>query len=649
LETFIRTVLTQDHFHYPASFAEYLARLSIGLDAAFMDAARTIVGDSFVDSDEAIAYGALQDFEGYEFIVDMAVDVLSLTEDDIRKRAQTQLDVINCVYEDEYAEDVEANLRGDTARRLLDAYVETARKNKLYTCMSTHRHVEYIRPLWLKKIAQSVKLDEFDEVEFAAAFAVGFETVDEESLWLTLSGCWSPRYRSALVNRLRDGSSLPTIELAAFVCILKNESSTAFTVIADLLKHGAVERLVQISRVFAHLCHNRTSDGEDNKLLVASTVGLLPAPYDEICAAEVAKSNGQSPALSAAARQLLQRVEDPGSSIRSLRLHLAESLDFSVEDDVRWALTANDDPQLAVVAMELAIQHGMLQDVEGALQHRFAHVVARALTSVASRHEVPLPEYLLSFSSHRASPVRLALVNAITRKMHPAYKQTLAQLSGDTWSRQSCGGEQPIARIAVAGLAGLVEFGMLSDLEEIKLLLGNGLMSRDEEVLNATCLLLARSSFTMQHHLLEFVVNLRKGELQSAAISALLRSHHLLDQQLIDGISADQISNSHERVACVLALLLGIRGTPSLVLATAKELALDTHRSIFLILVARMLKPRSPGTARDILQMLTANQEIISRAMACRPEPIDEELLVDLGNLTARGEVLKYFGFEPVV
>lgn len=648
LEIFIRTVLTQDHFHYPEAFAQYLARLSIGLEVAFLDAARTIVGDSFVDSDEAIAYGALQDFEGYESIVDMAVGVLTLTEDDLRSHAETRMDVINCVYEDEYAEDVETNLRGHTARRLLDAYIETARKNKLHTCMSTHRHIEWIRPLWLKKIAESAKADNVDEVEFAAAFEAGFGTVDEEFLWLTLSGCWNSRYRSALLARLRDGSPLPAIEHSAVACLLKNESSAAFAVVADLLKHGAVERLVQISRVVAYLCRNSTSDGEDHQSVAASAVGQLPIPFDEICAAEVAAANGQVPVLSAAAWKLLQDIDDPGSMIRSLRLHLARSLGFSIEQDVRWALKASDDPHLAVMAVELAIQRGMFREVEGALAHRFAHVVARALTSVASRLEVPLPEYLLAFSSHRASPVRLALATVLTARMHPAYKQTLAQLAGDTWSRQSCGDEHPIARVAIAGLASLVEFGMLSDHEEIKLLLGNGLRSSDEEVLNTTCLLLARSSFNMQHHLLELAVTLRKGELQSAAISALLDSHQLLDQQLIDGITVEQMSISHEKVASVLAVLLGIRGTPSVVLAMAKELALDSHRSIFLLLVARMLRVRSPRTAQDILQMVTADQRLIEWTLTCYSEPVDEKLFVDLGNPAARKQVLKYFGFQAV-
>jgi hypothetical protein len=638
LEIFIRTVLTRDHFHYPASFAEYLARLSPGLEAAFMDAARTVVDDSYIDSDEAIAYGALQDFDGFEAVVDLAVGVLRLTEDDLRERAETRLDVINNVYEDDYADDVEANLRGHTADKFLKAYVKCARNNKKQAHLAIHRHIDWIRPLWLQQIIECARQDGIDEDEFAAAFKVGYGTRDEEALWLALSNRWNPQYSLELAARIRDGASTSAVEHAALACILKNDSQTCFALLADLVNDGAIERLVHIGRGIAYLCRSCTNDGDNHRAVAEAAAVQLPYPYDEICAAETALKDEKAPVLSQTARQVLEGIDDASGLVRSLRLQLDESLAFSVEDDVRWALEASDDPQTSVFAVEAAIRHGMSREVEAALDHRFAHVVARALTSIASTLETPLPAHLLAFVTHRGSPVRLALVAALTARVHPSYQQTLVQLAEDKWSTHYPDGEQPIARVAIAGL---IELDMLKDNEGIKLF-GSAIMSSDREVLNAICLLLARSSANMQRQILDLAVRLDHEGVQSAATAALLSAHESIDQQLIDGITAEQIASCHERVASGLALLLGARGTPSLVLVKAKELATNTERRVLLLLVACMLNDRTPTVAREIAQMVSADREVVDWALGCRTTTIHEDLIANLGDPTICAEVIQY-------
>ncbi len=235
VETFIRTILPQDRVHYPTSFADELAQLASGLATAFIDAAGTAVHYGFIPSDDAIAYGALNYIEGFEAVVDMAVDVLTSTKAQLQSATETQLDIINDVYSDDYAQHLSENDDGYTASEFLKAYVGRVRVEKGWQYVVQHRYADRLRSYWLQSLAGEAREDRVNGEEFADAFQAGYGTKDEDDLWLALLNEWSPQYLRALETRLSEGSQDVRIEQVALECLLKHVPEAFSTIVNDLV------------------------------------------------------------------------------------------------------------------------------------------------------------------------------------------------------------------------------------------------------------------------------------------------------------------------------------------------------------------------------------------------------------------------------
>ena len=223
VETFIRNILPEDQTYYPTSFVADLARLSSGLEAAFLDAARKAVYYGYIASDDVIAEGALNDIESFETIVDMAADVLTPTEEDRRKAEETNLDITNDVHSEEYAQHLADNDDGYTASEFLKAYVARARQTKGWRHVVQHRHAEKLRFYWLRALLEEAREGGVSDEEFAGAFEAGFGTADEDELWSTLLTRWKPEYRPTLERRVREGSAHLRFEHTALECLLDRD------------------------------------------------------------------------------------------------------------------------------------------------------------------------------------------------------------------------------------------------------------------------------------------------------------------------------------------------------------------------------------------------------------------------------------------
>lgn len=643
VETFIRTILPQDRIHYPTSFSDELARLSSGLGAAFLDAARTAVHYGYIASDDAIAHGALSDIEGFEAIVDMAVDVLTPTEKDLRKAAETHLDIINDVYSEDYAQHLAENDDGYTASEFLKAYVGRVREEKGWQYIVQHPQVDRLRSHWLRALAEEAREGRLNGEEFGGAFQAGYGTQDEEAIWLALLNGWDPQYRQQLKTRFGEGAPNVDIERAALACLIEHESEAFSAILADLVEQGATNRLVEISRGIACLRSGYFRDGSKHIAAAEAAAVLLPQPFGEICSAEIAQRGKEPPNLSDEARGILAEIPNPSNQVRVLRLELDAGLTLPVEDDVRWALETSDDSSTAILAVEAAIRYGMTEEVEGALDHRFAHVVARALRAVATLIAEPLPEHLLAFATHRASPVRRALVDVLKTKPHPAHKETLIKLAGDKWTKSSMfyGNEADDYPIAQAAIAALVDLSPLGDKEE-KTLFSIATDTSDPDVRDAIFRLLASSGIVMQNELFELAVEPGRERVRSSAAFALLQACDLIDQCVVDKITPKLVATRYEPVAGVLALLLGWRGAIPTVRAAAEELATNSKRRGLLLLTVWLLKDRNQLVAEEIAAMLPAGHKAASWALGGTLTEVDDTTIADLGDPAVCAEVLRY-------
>lgn len=614
------------------------------MTTAFLDAARKAVHYGCIASDDAIAHGALKDIEGFEAIVNEAVHVLTPSEEDLQEAAKTHLDIINDVYSDDYAQHLSDKDDGYTASEFLKAYVERAREKKGWRHVMQHPHIDRLRPYWLRALADEAREGRINSEEFADAFQAGYDTKDEDDLWLALLKMWNPHYRCALETRIREGSPNVDIEYAALVCLLEHTPDAFYAIVADLAERGAANRLVEIGRGIAHLrdgylcaCH-----------AAEAAAAQLPQPFDEICEAENALFRKGIPALSDAARDALASISGASDQVRALRLELDTSITLPVEDDVCWALGTSDDSRTAVLAVKAAIRHGMTREVEAALNHRFAHVAACALTAVTTPLATPLQPRHLAFATHRASPVRRALVEVLKTKHDPAHQTTLIKLAGDQWSKNTMHygrdtDDYPIARAAVAALRNLRPLG---DKDEENLF-AIATDTSDQHLRDAILLLLAESGFAMQKKLFDLAVEPGNARIQSSAAYALLQVGEQIEQRVVDEITPQMLATRYEPVAGVLAVLLGWRGAIPEVNAVAKELATNPKRRVLLLLLVWPLKDRDRVVAEEIAAMLPAGHKAVAWALDGALAIVDDATIADLGDTAVCAEVLEYMKIKP--
>jgi hypothetical protein len=647
IEMFIRSVLPHGGADYPKSFANELDHLSPDLTDAFLDAAKTAVHFGYMSSDDAIAFGALRDIDGFEAVVDSAFDLLTRTEEAKQQDAQTDLDIVNEVYSEEYAAFLSSNDDGYTAMEFLRAYVEHVRGRIGWKRIAQHRHADRFRSYWFRALAAEAKTSSIENDEYAAAFEAGFGTIDEDHLWRAQPRVWDPQIILSLETRIREGSPDVEIESAALDFLLEHVPGAFPTIVQALAAQDATSRLVEISCTLFRLLRSYSDDSTDRIAAIEAAVEQMPPTYGEIYRAEKALRKKEIPVLSVESQSVLSNIFEPKVQVRELRLKLSRHILLPVEDDVHWVLRNSDDSATAVLAVKTAIRLEMTDEVNAALNHRFAHVVACALTAVATSVSTPIPEALLAFANHRASPVRQALANILKLKPNPAHIEILIKLAGDEWSPNEMfygndDGYHPIARAAIDALMDLGP----TDSQDVEDLIAIAVRTKDPVLRSSVFDGLAKISLAMQLKLFDLAVNRGRQRVRSSAALALLNAAELIDQTVVDKISPDLIANRIVSVASVLALLLGLRGSAPNLMDTAKELATNSKRKVLLLLVIWQLKDRDQQVAKDIANMLPPNHKAVAWALGGSLSDVEDATLADLGGPAACSEVLEYMNIK---
>ncbi len=650
LERFVREVLPRDRTDYPGDLGRELARLSDGLTPAFVDAAAEAVHFGYIPTDEAIARGGLVDLDGFEGIVDTAVEVLTPSERERASAAETRLDIVNDVYSEDYAQHLAESDDGYTAGEFLKCYIERVRADRGWRSVAQHRHAEMLRTYWLRALAATEPASAVDPDELAGAFQAGYGTSDEDEVWSVLAHAWDDRYRAGLEVRVRDGSPHADVNRAALACLAAHAPDAVRPLLERLSGEGRADRMVSIARDLAHLRRGRTRAGRGGASAAETAAANLPRALAAIGNAQFAMLRGRTPRPSREALTLLARIREPSPQTRAFRLALDAHAALPVEDDVRWALANSDEPKVAVDAIEAAIRRGMAVEVDAALDHRFAHVAARALAAVAGPLPAPLPQRLLDLARHRASPVRSALADALRAKPHPDHVATLLVLADDRWSRHSDGfggdADHPIAQTAVAALAEIAPLGA----EANAALLGIATDTSDHDVRVPIFDLLARTGGAeMQRRIFALATEPGRARVRSAAAHALLRSGPVVDQSVVDLITPRLLATRYEPVGAVLATLLGWRGSLEAIRASAEHLATNQKRRALLLLIAWTLADRDRGVAEEVAAMLPPGHPGAAWALGAPTGPVDEEAISDLGDPLICAEVATYMrlGAEP--
>lgn len=644
LERFVRELLPKDRTSYPKSLGAELARFSSGLTEAFLAAAATAVHFGYISSDDAIAHGALEDLEGFEVILDTAVQVLTPSESEIAAAEETRLEIMNDVYSDDYAQHLAENDDGYTASEFLKAYVERVRAEKGWQLVAQHRHADRLRPYWLHALSDRNSDEARQTDEVAGAFQAAYGTKDEDDLWLTLLRNWDERYREPLEARIVSGSPHKDVEEAALTCLVECAPDLVKSVVDRLAKQSDHGRLISISLGIAGLRRGRSSSGSKHHDAAKAAADLLPKPFNNLSTAQLALLTRKTPRPSKKALEILTSVAEPSPEVRAFRLALDEHVRLPVEEDARLALACSDQPGIALDGVRAAIRHGMLQEVEASLSHKFAHVAAEALTAIAAPMEGPLPQRLLVFASHKASPLRLALVRVLKAKPHMDHRAALLTLAADQWSRHSQhygqdSDDYPIAHVAIAALADLTPLQP----EQNEALFAIATDTSDPDVRWAIFKLqVLTGGAHSRDRLFSLAVEPGSARIRSSAARALLQAGEDLDDALITRITPQLLETRYEPVAGVLAVLLGWRGGDEAIRSAAEVLAANRKRKAFVLLIAWTLKDRDRVAAENLVTMLPSGHPAVPWALGEDIGAVDETMLSDLGAPLVCAEVLSY-------
>lgn len=641
IERFIREVMAGDQVYYPRTFADDLGRLASGLDSAFLDAAVRSVGYGVISSDDAIAYGALKDVDDFGAVVDLAVEALTPSASQVKKAKATLLDIQNEVYSEDYASYLSENDEGYTASEYLKAFVRRARETKGWLYIVKHKHADHMRNYWVSDVSEAGRTS--NEAEFDAAFEVAFGTEDERDLWIALRKDWSPKFSDALQFRVVEGNERPGISIAALTCILEHDISAFRKVLVKLETESASNRLIEICREILEMPDLMPSEEESHILdLARGAASALPSPFHDFVVAETATAQKTVPTLSDEAVEVLSEILNPSEHVRELRLMLDAHIPLPVESDIEHALSRSEDSAIAILAIQAAIRHGMTTVVEAALDHRFAHIAALALTAVADSLSGPFPHRILILSTHRASPVRLALAVALKRNTSVAHTGTLMALANDHWSKDSFhyydqSSHCPIARVAVEALADLAPFGPEYDTQMQTIA-----KSTTDLIVRSTMLeLMAASGPPTQQLLFDLAVDPGRAAVHAAAANALLSREEYIDDQMLAQISSEHLNLGNEEIALIFALLLGHRGTIAVVQSVAEAISADKRRRVLLLPILVSLRDRDMETAKKVADLLPKNHPAVRVALGIESPVPTYETLADLGDPALCDEVLK--------
>ena len=408
VETFIREVLPTELGHFLSTFATEVERLTPDLSEAFLAAAQQVLRHGYIPAGDAIAEGAIKDLDGFESIVSASVAVLTPSDADLREERETHLAIINGEYSEDYAEHLADNDDGYMAGKFLEAYVDRVRSAQGWRRIAQHSHCDHLRPYWLRSLAKQSRPS---AEEIAGAFMASHGSKDEDELWHVLLKSWGSQYLNALVDRVIEGHAERSIRIAALTCLIERAPEQGVMISNALVRTGKQKRLIEIAIEIGGLRHDRSLlDGERHADAASAATSTLPPIYNEISEAAFALRQNKVPSVSPEAQELILGIRDASEELRAFRVALDQHIALPVFEDVSALLAETASSSVAVEAIEAGIRHGMTAEIETALNHRFADVSARALTSLATNMTAPLPNWILDRATAKGSPVRRAVV-----------------------------------------------------------------------------------------------------------------------------------------------------------------------------------------------------------------------------------------------
>jgi energy-coupling factor transporter ATP-binding protein EcfA2 len=647
-EAFIRRLLPSQHWHYPADFTKHVNRLAHGLAPAFRDAALSMVRQGATTNDDAVVMGALDDLPGFAPVVSAAVAYLA--ECSQPDNDDSWLAIANGEYDEDAEEHYAENLgeEGFTASVFLETYTKALRRRNGWIALRDHELLTDLAYYWLKAIDGQSHVD---DQECEALVKATMNTTAECKFWSYSTDNWRPVFSPYLLKRICDGHSDEIIRTAAARAFAHNMRSLRQEIVKTILLRHDNRRLFE-------LVLDLIPSGEDEEILLFDVQQELITSFPKNIA-DAALALLDKPPLRDVNIAHLEylRSLDAGQNQR-LKLAQARALasyGVEVRDVISDALNAsyensNTAIDLALNALELAIQHEHWHLVEAALHHRFADVRERALIVLASRISGPFPEKLLSFAKDKGHRVRSALLQIIKSRNHPSHIHALLELTKDTWSKH---GEYyyddgdvdyPIA----VESARCIRDQYKVDDQYVDTIIEIAKLSADTDVGRALLSAVIRKQSDAQTGK---VIELALGNiapLHRVAAGALMHDAKYLSLTAADRLTAKNLVEKIPHVAVPLTFVVGASSSPQLVISVAQTLAVSTSRKALLVplLIGTLERENLSAKVADLLPLKLT--DALGKALDNNVK-MSRDILNELGDVRIVERILSqfHFLFEP--
>lgn len=635
---FVRELLAGPRDSFPEDFAKRLSRVAGPQTDAFRDAALGMVAGGQSWNSEAVARGALVDFDGFEPVVTAAIaesrKLLGSNDDEL------WLEIRNGEHSEGYEEYLAERYydQGDTADTFIKLFLADLRRLRGWRAILARPDRDDLLWTWIGLAAEPEATPEPEELEALADVSRGHR--HESRFWDLAEDKWSPRLAGRLAGRLGDPSLDESTRRAVIEVMARHEPEAGKAAL------GAAAQAANLREVLRWMTDLKSAQqGYGVKNAVVAFAKIAPSAAEPFQTLARLVLTGEAAPLSDEDATSLNKID--AARVPDLQLAKARLLAASGRDarDLIEGLLAttgvkDEDIARAVTAFGLAIELGHWDVVEAGLGHRFADVRRAALVALAPREPDPLSARLLALAADKGSRVRQALVDLLKQRPHPAHQPTLVALTKDRWSRaQTYYGEEASFPIAEAAADLLAQQAPLSP-DTVETLLATALETEDTDLLHALLgAVAAQGGDTGLDRLADIALEQGRPTIHAAAAHALYRAGVVAPSRAAR-FDLQQLTRRAAWIANNMALAVGATGEPDATLRLAKAIGADPQRAALLIPMSFAALRRDLDLANAIAGLLP---EAVSQGMKAALEggaPMPRTILEGLGEFRVHEAVM---------
>ncbi|MGY4395293.1 hypothetical protein ACVWZA_000454 [Sphingomonas sp. UYAg733] len=636
---FVREELPWDRGSYGRGFPTKLDRIAPNLTAAYVDAARTMVGNGFESNADTVATGAVRDPTAFEPVLEAALDDLAELR---RHAAQEGAEEWRAIKDGErdYAveEGHQSSHEGDgyTSGVFVDAYVGQLRGEGRWQKIANHPRIDELVEPWARAIAVSAKSPEDAELEAVLRLTQGGPF--EQQAWWAARENWRAILAPQLLSRLLASASDTGLREELATCGLFASPTTLIEAIDALALKPAnqLKLLVDVWSVRGRL----RSKGRASAL---QRIGkTLPSELAEIIGALAFKSRkakGVGPAALAYLETTIGSL--PADTLEAIVPVIIASGGNAAVAIGKWLAEAdeNDSARKATEAARAIGDHTLLKL---ALHHKRAEARRVALLALAPTMADPLPTDVLELANDPGSRVRRALVSILKDRPHSEHQRVLLGLTSDTWSSAEAFYNEPESYpIACEAVEALAQYKSLTDHVGLQLL---ALADRTpDRGLGQYALILASHSCgpEIRARIWALVHIPESRWIRLDALDALADAD-FVESEIVSQVTAQSLLQLPAVLAVPATVLLATHAPVAEAVRILERVASSNKRRALLLIGAVTLASRDPDSARGVLDLLEPNHP--ARAILDAAEPLPDSILDDLGKIRLRRAVRERLG-----